>query len=240
MLGEDRIVALVQNLYPISAHRVSYFEDRELRRIFQSQTGELPLPPIMGDDTPSEEDDPIPLEPKDGSGVGTTSETAAPDEPASTKEAPAAPGQADPEAPRHARTGTPDEAASEERAPEGEPAPASNIVSMKGARKVEAKDGGTEADGEDGRISAKLARLALEQHDVIDRILVDLEDVKRLNRSRLTAAASPDDDAPVTEGEAAIDRCAATTSGPDRTPDEIGAALASVQKANAVRQQDQP
>ena len=238
MLGEDRIVALVQNLYPISAHRVSYFEDRELRRIFQSQTGDLPLPPIMGDDTPSEEDDPIPLEPKDGSEVSTTGETAAADEPTSAEEAPAAPAQADPEAPQHARTGTPDEAASEERAPEGEPAPASKVVPMKGPRTAEAKEGGTDAEEGDGRISAKLARLALEQHDVIDRILVDLEDVKRLNRSRLTAAASHDDDAPMTGGEAATDGCA-TTNGGDKTPDEIGAALASVQKANAVRQQDQ-
>ena len=55
MLGGTRIVALVQNMYPVLAHRVTYYEDRELKRIFEAQTGDLPEPPSLFDEAPSEQ-----------------------------------------------------------------------------------------------------------------------------------------------------------------------------------------
>lgn len=48
MLGEGRVVALVQNQHPVLAHRVSYLEDRKLARLFRAQDDEtLPEPPAL-------------------------------------------------------------------------------------------------------------------------------------------------------------------------------------------------
>lgn len=54
LLGARQVVALVQNMLPILAHRVTYFEDRELNRIHRSQTGDLPEPPRIDPYDPAE------------------------------------------------------------------------------------------------------------------------------------------------------------------------------------------
>ena len=56
LLGETQVVALVQNMLPILAHRVTYFEDRELKKIFESQKGEYPDPPKIEPYDPKEPD----------------------------------------------------------------------------------------------------------------------------------------------------------------------------------------
>lgn len=54
LLGETQVVALVQNMLPILAHRVTYYEDRELKRIFKSQKGDHPEPPEIEHYDPEE------------------------------------------------------------------------------------------------------------------------------------------------------------------------------------------
>ena len=46
MIGNRRIIALIENSNPVLAHRVTYFEDRVLRRIYSQQTGDLPMPGV--------------------------------------------------------------------------------------------------------------------------------------------------------------------------------------------------
>lgn len=46
-IGTEKIVALVQNMKPVLADRVSYYEDGQLRPIFEGQTGRLPEPPSL-------------------------------------------------------------------------------------------------------------------------------------------------------------------------------------------------
>lgn len=68
LLGETQVVALVQNMLPILAHRVTYYEDRELKGIFASQQGNYPEPPqidpydpdVPNADAPRPEADPSP------------------------------------------------------------------------------------------------------------------------------------------------------------------------------------
>ena len=43
-LGTDKVVALVQNMKPVIAQRVTYYEDKELLPLFEGQTGRLPEP----------------------------------------------------------------------------------------------------------------------------------------------------------------------------------------------------
>ena len=54
LLGETQVVALVQNMLPILAHRVTYYEDRELNRIFECQKGPYPEPPEIEPYDPEE------------------------------------------------------------------------------------------------------------------------------------------------------------------------------------------
>ncbi len=46
-LGTDKVVALVQNMKPVLAQRVTYYEDKQLRPLFEGQTGRLPEPPSL-------------------------------------------------------------------------------------------------------------------------------------------------------------------------------------------------
>ncbi|WP_226583537.1 type IV secretion system ATPase VirD4 [Acuticoccus sediminis] len=46
-LGTDKVVALVQNMKPVLAQRVTYYEDKELLPLFEGQTGRLPEPPSL-------------------------------------------------------------------------------------------------------------------------------------------------------------------------------------------------
>ncbi|ABI93409.1 type IV secretion system protein VirD4 (plasmid) [Roseobacter denitrificans] len=46
-LGEDTIVALIQNQDPVRTDKVKYYEDKELCPIFEAQTGPLPEPPSL-------------------------------------------------------------------------------------------------------------------------------------------------------------------------------------------------
>ena len=59
MLGDDTILALVQNSYPILANKVIYYEDRVLKPIFESQTGPLPEPPALSEDPVSDALEPM-------------------------------------------------------------------------------------------------------------------------------------------------------------------------------------
>ncbi|WMS45230.1 type IV secretion system ATPase VirD4 (plasmid) [Acuticoccus sp. MNP-M23] len=43
-LGSEKIVALVQNMKPVIAERVSYYEDKQLLPLFEGQTGRMPEP----------------------------------------------------------------------------------------------------------------------------------------------------------------------------------------------------
>jgi type IV secretion system protein VirD4 len=47
MLGKERVVALVQDMYPIAAHRVTYHQDRHLARLFEAQAGPMPDVPEL-------------------------------------------------------------------------------------------------------------------------------------------------------------------------------------------------
>lgn len=46
MIGNRRIVALIENSRPVFTHRATYFEDRVLKRIYGRQTGDLPMPDV--------------------------------------------------------------------------------------------------------------------------------------------------------------------------------------------------
>lgn len=46
MIGNRKIIALIENSRPVFTNRVTYFEDRVLKRIFKSQTGENPMPGV--------------------------------------------------------------------------------------------------------------------------------------------------------------------------------------------------
>lgn len=50
MIGEDHIVALVQNSYPLLVNKVIYYKDKVLNAIYESQKGPLPEPPVLSDD----------------------------------------------------------------------------------------------------------------------------------------------------------------------------------------------
>ena len=54
MIGNRRIIALIENSNPVLAHRVTYFEDRVLRRIYSQQTGDLPVPGVPLKSEPTE------------------------------------------------------------------------------------------------------------------------------------------------------------------------------------------
>ena len=58
LLGETQVVALVQNMLPILTHRVTYYEDRELKAIFDSQTGNYPKIPKIQPFDPEEPEEP--------------------------------------------------------------------------------------------------------------------------------------------------------------------------------------
>ena len=60
LLGEEQVVILVQNMPPVLAHRVTYYEDREIAGIHGSQRGDLPEPPVI------ETCDPVAAGPADG------------------------------------------------------------------------------------------------------------------------------------------------------------------------------
>lgn len=67
LLGADQIVALVQNMLPILAHRVTYFEDRNLKKLFEAQKGKLPDPaPIEAYDPPEKDPNDRPGPHEDG------------------------------------------------------------------------------------------------------------------------------------------------------------------------------
>ena len=44
MIGNRKIIALIENSRPVLTNRITYFEDRVLKRIFNSQKGENPMP----------------------------------------------------------------------------------------------------------------------------------------------------------------------------------------------------
>ena len=54
LMGETQVVALVQNMLPILAHRVTFYEDRKLNRIFEAQRGDYPEPPKIEPYDPEE------------------------------------------------------------------------------------------------------------------------------------------------------------------------------------------
>ena len=56
LLGETQVVLLVQNMLPILAQRVIYYEDRKLKKIFGSQTGAYPEPPMIEPFDPEDSD----------------------------------------------------------------------------------------------------------------------------------------------------------------------------------------
>ncbi len=78
LLGVDQVVALVQNMLPIIAHRVTFFEDRELKRIFGSQKGDYPEPPNVDPYDPSNPSiDPGDTDPRPSDGPLTDGSAAA-------------------------------------------------------------------------------------------------------------------------------------------------------------------
>ena len=44
MIGNRKVIALIENSRPVLTNRITYFEDRILKRIFNSQKGESPMP----------------------------------------------------------------------------------------------------------------------------------------------------------------------------------------------------
>ncbi|MET1416784.1 type IV secretion system ATPase VirD4 [Roseibium sp. HPY-6] len=46
-LGDDEVVLLIQGQNAVRAKKVRYFEDRELKKLFEAQSGRLPEPPII-------------------------------------------------------------------------------------------------------------------------------------------------------------------------------------------------
>ncbi len=54
MIGNRRIIALIENSNPVLAHRVTYFEDRVLRRIYSQQAGDPPVPGVPAKPEPAE------------------------------------------------------------------------------------------------------------------------------------------------------------------------------------------
>ena len=54
MIGNRRIIALIENSNPVLAHRVTYFEDRVLRRIYSQQAGDPPVPDVPLQPRPDE------------------------------------------------------------------------------------------------------------------------------------------------------------------------------------------
>lgn len=48
-LGEDTIVALIQNQDPVKTDKVVYYEDAALKKIYEAQSGALPEPPSVFD-----------------------------------------------------------------------------------------------------------------------------------------------------------------------------------------------
>ena len=79
LLGEEQVVILVQNMLPILAHRVTYWQDRNLKKLYEAQKGELPDPPKIdpydpkenGSDDGPRSDNYGPVYPKVGGGGGT-------------------------------------------------------------------------------------------------------------------------------------------------------------------------
>ncbi len=56
LLGEEQIVALVQNMLPILAHRVTYWQDRRLKKLYEAQKGNYPDTPVIEAYDPKEQD----------------------------------------------------------------------------------------------------------------------------------------------------------------------------------------
>ncbi len=46
MIGNERIIALIENSNPVLTHRATYYEDRVLKRLYEEQAGDLPLPDV--------------------------------------------------------------------------------------------------------------------------------------------------------------------------------------------------
>ncbi|MBA3583335.1 MAG: type IV secretion system ATPase VirD4 [Gemmatimonadetes bacterium] len=247
MLGEDRIVALVQNIYPITAYRVAYFQDRQLNRIFKSQTGNLPLPPIMPRGILPAGEYLAPVEPRNDSGTADARTTAAPVEPASEAEDPAATheakvaaafweGQGSRETPDDRRSDgtTPektDKATGEGGAAADQPAPASNGVPIEDPKKPEDSAGKNEAEEEASRkISGELAGVAVAQYNIIDNIMLDLAAVRRRNNARIAEAGLDD------RSEAQADTVQRRPQRRASNPADMDSVIASVRSANVARQ----
>ena len=237
MLGEDRIVALVQNMYPITAYRVAYFQDRQLNRIFKSQTGSLPLPPIMPRGTSPVTEYPAPLEPAGGSGSAAVRTAAAPA--ASTSEAEVS------AAALEAKIGAvlakaPESAEISDHRPFDEKtldkaceAVAGQGDAVEDHRKPEDGAGGGAKIGEDAnrKISVDLARLTVAQHDVIDTIMLDLAAVRRRNNARITEAGLDDD-----HSEMQADTSQRRLQRRASNPADMDSVIGSVRSANVARQ----
>ena len=52
-LSEDEVVLLIQGSNPVKANKVRYYEDRELKAIYEGQTGPMPQPPVTVEGEPS-------------------------------------------------------------------------------------------------------------------------------------------------------------------------------------------
>lgn len=237
MLGEDRIVALVQNMYPITAYRVAYFQDRQLNRIFRSQSGALPLPPIMPRATSPVVEYMAPLEPRGGLGAAAALIPAAPAEPASeTKASAAMPELKVGVAWAEAREGieiSDDRPFDEKTLEMAGKAAAGQGGATKDQRKPEDGAGRAETEKANRKISVDLARVAVAQHNVIDTIMLDLSAVRRRNNARI-AHARLDDDHNETQTDTRQRRPQRRASNPA----DLDSVIASVRDANVARQEN--
>lgn len=176
MLGEGRVLALVQNQYPVLAHRVSYLEDRELAPLFHAQEKKkLPEPPALGPSEPEPEAAAV----ADGA-MAPGAHAAAPEADAGRARPKRAPAPAPDPAPRPDAPGAQVETATERPA-----APPAAV----------AAPAGKEMDEETEReVYAGLGHVSVDQARVLDVVVSALSQARRRNRARIAGGVEEGDD----------------------------------------------